>query len=249
MKTENIIDQSASIGSGTKMGHNNIIHENVEIGEDCQIGHNIIIYQGTKIGKGVRIDDNTVIGKLPMKASASAVTKEKELSPAAIGDNCIVGTQVVIYAGCKINSNVLVADLSSIREDVEIGEYTIVGRGVAVENKCTVGKRCKLETNAYITALSEIGDFVFISPNVTFTNDNFMGRTKERFKYHKGVTIKTGGRVGANSTVLPGITIHEDALVAAGSVVTKDVPSEKIVLGSPAKVWNDVPEEQLLKNQ
>lgn len=250
METEkNIIHKSAKLGKRIKIGYSNIIFENVEIREDCQIGHNVIINAGTKIGKGVRIDDNTIIGKLPMKASASAITKEKELLPTVIGDKCIIGTQVVIYAGCKINRYVLVADLSSIREDVEIGEYTIIGRGVAVENKCRIGKKCKIETNAYITALSDIEDFVFISPNVTFTNDNFMGRTKERFKYHKGVTIKRGGRVGANSTVLPGITIFEDGLVAAGSVVTRDVPARKIVMGSPAKVWNDVPKEQLLENQ
>jgi len=249
ISNKNIIDKSAKIGSGTKLGCNNIISEEVEIGEDCQIGHNIVIYPGTKIGRKARIDDNTVIGKLPMKASISAITKEKKLLPAVIGDECIIGTHVVIYAGSTISKNVLVADFSSIREDVEIGEYTIIGRGVAVENRCRIGKRCKIETNAYISALSDIADFVFISPNVTFTNDNFMGRTKERFKYHKGVTIKRGGRVGANVTVLPGITIYEDGLVAAGSVVTKDVPSRKIVLGSPAKIWNDVPKEQLLENQ
>jgi acetyltransferase-like isoleucine patch superfamily enzyme len=132
---------------------------------------------------------------------------------------------------------------------VRIGEYTIVGRGVTVENKVTIGKRCKLETEAYITALSEIGDYCFIAPEVTFTNDNFMARTKERFKYHKGVTMKTGARIGANVTVLPGVTIEDDALVAAGSVVTRNVPARKIVLGSPARVWRDVPVEQLLENQ
>ena len=98
-----------------------------------------------------------------------------------------------------------------------------------------IGKRCKLETESYITALSEIEDGCFIAPEVTFTNDNFLGRTKERFKFHKGVTVKRGGRIGANVTVLPGITIGADALVAAGSVVTRDVPDKKLVMGSPAE--------------
>lgn len=143
----------------------------------------------------------------------------------------------------------MVADLASVRENVEIGEFTIVGRGVTIENKVRIGRRCKLETEAYITALSEIADGCFIAPEVTFTNDNFLGRTKERFKFHKGVTMKRGARIGANVTVLPGITIHEDALVAAGSVVTRDVPARKIVMGSPARVLRDVPQEQLLENQ
>lgn len=61
--------------------------------------------------------------------------------------------------------------------------------------------------------------------------------------------MKRGSRIGANVTVLPGLTLGEDALVAAGSVVTRDVPARKIVLGSPAKIWRDVPVDQLLENQ
>jgi len=240
---------SSQIGSGTRYGHNSVISENVRIGENCQIGHGVVIHPDTIIGNNVRIDDNSVIGKLPMKAALSAVTQDQQLPPCEIADGVMIGALSVIYRGCKLGAKVMVADLASVRENVEIGEYTIVGRGVTVENKVKIGKRCKLETESYITALSEIEDGCFIAPEVTFTNDNFLGRTKERFKYHKGVTVKRGGRIGANVTVLPGITIGADALVAAGSVVTRDVPEKKIVLGSPAKVWRDVPTDQLLDNQ
>lgn len=184
-----------------------------------------------------------------MKAALSAITREQVLPPCEIGEACIIGTLTVLYRGCKLGTKVMIADLASVREDVEIGEYTIVGRGVTVENKVKIGKRCKLETEAYITALSEIEDGCFIAPEVTFTNDNFLGRTKDRFKYHKGVTLRRGARVGANVTFLPGVTVGADALVAAGSVVTRDVPEKKIVIGSPAKVWRDVPADQLLDNQ
>ena len=240
---------SAQIGAGTQLGHNSVIHENVIIGANCRIGSGVVIHPDSMIGNNVRIDDNTVIGKLPMKAALSAVTKEQTLTSCVIADDCMIGAMVVIYRGCILHSKVMVADMASLREDVEIGEFTIIGRGVTVENKVRVGSRCKLETEAYITALSEIGDGCFIAPEVTFTNDNFLGRTKERFKFHKGVTMKRGARIGANVTVLPGLTLGEDALVAAGSIVTRDVPARKIVLGSPAKVWRDVPAEQLLENQ
>jgi acetyltransferase-like isoleucine patch superfamily enzyme len=76
-----------------------------------------------------------------------------------------------------------------------------------------------------------------------------LGRTEERFKHFKGVTVKRGGRIGANSVILPGKNIGEDALVAAGSTVTKDVPPRKIVMGSPARIIRDVPPEQLIENQ
>jgi len=220
------------------------------IGENCRIGAHVVIHADVRIGSAVRIDDLTVLGKLPMRAALSAVTVDRpDLPPLVLGDACVVGTHVVVYRGATIGAKVLLADFVSVREDVTIGDMTIVGRGVAVENKVSVGERTKLETNAYITALSTIGRGCFVAPNVTFTNDNFMGRTKERFAHFGGVTMQDGARVGAGATVLPGIVIGEDAMVAAGSTVTKDVPPRKIVVGSPARVWRDVPESHYLRNQ
>jgi acetyltransferase-like isoleucine patch superfamily enzyme len=197
----------------------------------------------------VRIDDQAVLGKTPMRAANSATTKEQELPPLEIGDASIVGTGVVLYRGAKIDSKVLMADLCTIRENVSVGRGTIVGRGVTVENFCKVGRYCKLESECYITAYSELEDRVFIAPGVLTSNDNFVGRTAERFKHFKGVTVRRGGRIGAGSVILPGITIGEDGLVAAGSVVTKDVAPRTIVMGSPARKLRDVPAAQLLDNQ
>ncbi len=141
------------------------------------------------------------------------------------------------------------ADLSTVRENVSIGDFTIVGRGVAIENCCKIGRYVKLETNVYITAHSELKDRVFVAPCVATSNDNYVGRTEERFKHFKGVIAGKGARIGVNATILPGKVIGEDALVAAGALVTRDVPARKIVARAPAKVLKDVPKEQLLENQ
>jgi acetyltransferase-like isoleucine patch superfamily enzyme len=246
---ENSIHPSAKIGAGTTFGANCYVDSNVIIGEHCRMGHGVIIHPDSIIGAGVRIDDHAVIGKLPMRAATSALTTDEPLPACTIGESCIIGTSTIIYRGSVIGQNVLVADAASVREKSLIGEFTIIGRSVTIENKVTVGRRCKIETGSYIAALSDIGDDCFIAPAVIFTNDNFMARTKERFKHHKGVTLKTGARIGANVTILPGITLEADAVVAAGSMVTRDVPARKIVLGAPAQVWRDVPPEQLLENQ
>jgi acetyltransferase-like isoleucine patch superfamily enzyme len=161
----------------------------------------------------------------------------------------LIGASTVIYIGSNISNNVLIADLASVRENTTIGEYTIIGRGVTIENYVKIGRRCKLESECYITAYSELEDYVFIAPGVVTSNDNYLGRTEERFKHFKGVTVKKGARIGANAVILPGKTIGEDALVAAGSVVTKDVPPRKIVMGSPVRIIRDVPKEQLIENQ
>lgn len=246
---ENFIDKSATIGEGTEVGRYSVIEKDVRIGKGCMVGNNVTVHAGTEIGDFVRIDDNTVIGKQLMKSPRSATTKEQKLAPAKIGNNCLIGTSAVIYAGAVLGEKILVADLATIRENVSVGDFTIVGRGVAIENVCKIGAYCKLETNVYITAYSELEDYCFIAPCVATSNDNYMARDKERFKHFKGVTVKKGGRIGLNATILPGKIIGEDSQVAAGAVVTRNTPPKKIVLGMPAKPWRDVPEAQLLENQ
>ena len=243
-----IINASAKIGKST-IGHFAVIGKNVTIGDGCVIGHSVIIHDDTVLGDNIRVDDGTVIGKHPMRAANSAVTREQELPPCRIEKDCIIGTAAVIYRGSTLGQRVLVADLATVRENVTIGDYTIVGRGVAIENFCKIGRYCKLETNVYITAYSELGDRVFVAPCTATSNDNYVGRTEERFKHFKGVTIEKGARIGVNAIILPGKTIAADALVAAGAVVTKDAPARKIVAGMPARVVRSVPEEQLLENQ
>ena len=173
-----------------KLGEACVIGQNVTIGEGCVIGHHVVIHDDTVIGDNVRIDDFACIGKRPMKAANSAVTKETQLPPCEIGSGCIIGTSAVIYRGCTLQEKVLVADLGTVRERVIIGERTIIGRGASVECDCTVGARCKIETNAYITAYSTLEDMCFIAPGVVTSNDNYAGRSEERFKHFKGVTVK-----------------------------------------------------------
>lgn len=245
----NAIDKTANIADDVKIGNYCVISRDVVIGSGCLIGNGVIIHPDTQIGSNVRIDDHTVLGKLPMKAANTAVTKDQQLPPLKVGDDCIIGTSVVIYRGCEIGHKVLVADLSTVRENVSIGDFTIIGRGVAVENYCEVGSYCKLETNVYLTAYSRVEDRVFIAPCVATSNDNFIGRTEERFKHFKGVTVKKGGRIGVGAVILPGKTIGADCLVAAGAVVTSDTSDKIIVAGIPAKPFRNVPEEQLLENQ
>jgi len=245
----NIISKTATFGEGTRLGEFCCVGDNVVIGDGCEIGTGVVVHEGTVIGNRVRIDDGAVIGKLPMRATNSAGTKEQQLPPAKIGDNCLIGTGAVLYRGCEIGRKVLVADLATVRENVTVGDFTIVGRGVAIEQSCKIGRYVKLETGVHIAPHSELEDRVFVAPLVATSNDNFIGRTEERFKHVKGVTARRGARIGLKAAILPGITIGEDALVAAGAVVTKDVPPRKVVAGVPARVVRDVPVEQLLENQ
>ena len=243
------VSEKSKIASGVTIGHFVVIDDEVVIGTNCIIGSNVVIHVGTIIADNVRIDDNTVIGKQPMRSVNSIFTDEEKLLPAKISEGCLIGAGVIIYCGCTIGEKTLIADTAVIRENVTVGSKTIIGRGTTIENFCTVGSNCKIQTNVYLTAYSQVEDYVFIAPCVTTSNDNYAARSKQRFGKFKGVTIKKGGRIGAGAVILPGKIIYEDALVAAGSVVTKNVEAGKIVVGNPAKVLRDVPQDQLLKNQ
>ncbi|MCB5254874.1 MAG: N-acetyltransferase [Candidatus Cloacimonetes bacterium] len=242
------IDSSARLGKQVQIGFNTVIMENVIIGDYCLIGHNVVIHSGSIIGDNVRIDDNVIIGKQPLSSPRSIFKLTDNLAPAKVGSYCQIGANVVIYVQCEIGERNLIADLATIRENVKIGNLNIVGRNVAIENYVRIGDRNKFETNAYITAYSVVEDYCFVAPCVATSNDNYMARDKERFQHFKGITMKNGSRIGVNATILPGKIIESDGTVAAGAVVTRDVPNAKIVVGSPAKALRDVPENQLLKN-
>jgi len=242
------IAPSAKIGAEVKIGFNAVIMDGAVIGDQVSIGNNVIIYENSRIGACCRIDDNTIIGKKPLSSPRSIFKPPAVLRPATIGDACQIGANVIIYAQAKIGKHNLIADLATIRENVSIGDLNIIGRNVSIENFVNIGSRNKFETNCYITAYSTVEDYCFVAPCAATSNDNYLGRDGERFNHFKGVTIKRGGRIGVHATILPGKTIEEDGTVAAAAVVTQDVPSGMIVLGSPAKPVRDVPEAQLLKN-
>jgi len=247
--TTSIIDPEARLGEGTEIGHFCVVAKGAKLGQGCRVGNHVIIHADTVIGDHVRIDDHAVVGKSPMKAANSATTKEQTLPAAKIADGCIIGTAAIVYRGATLGPRVLVADLAAVRENVTIGEKTIVGWNAYVEPDCTVGSFCKIESAAYITAYSKVGDYCFIAPGVITSNDNFVGRTEERKKHFKGVTVERGGRIGAGSVILPGKVIGADALVAAGSVVSRNVEPHQIVAGVPARKLRPVPPEQLLDAQ
>ncbi len=247
--TTAIIGRDVQLGDDTRIGEYTVIEDGVRIGGRCEIAHNVVIHAGTVIGDNVRIDAGAVVGKQPMRSRNSATTSEKVVPPARIGEASLIGANSVVYAGCELGRSVLVADLATVREDVTVGDFTIVGRGVAIENHCTVGRYCKLETNVYVTAYTTIEDRVFVAPGVLTSNDNFIGRTEERFKHFKGATIRRGGRIGVGAVLLPGVEIESDAVVAAGAVQTKTAQSDTIYAGVPARPFRDVPEEQKLDNQ
>jgi UDP-2-acetamido-3-amino-2,3-dideoxy-glucuronate N-acetyltransferase len=131
--------------------------------------------------------------------------------------------------GAKIWINV------QVRENACIGENTVISKDVYVDHAVLIGKNCKIQNGVSVYNGVTIEDDVFVGPHVSFTND----KVPRAFSIDWKVTptlVKKGASLGANSTIVCGIKIDEYAMVAAGSVVTKDVPSYTLVAGNPARI-------------
>lgn len=236
------VDPTAHVGFGA------VIEDDVVVGPGCVIGNGAVIRAGTVLGREVTVEDHAVLGKRP-RLGALSTAKKVDLAPLVVEDGAAIGVFACVYAGSRIGAGAIVGDHATVRERVTVGEKTVIGRGVCVENDTTIGRMVRVQTGAYVTAYTVLEDYVFIAPMVTMTNDNFMGRTEKRFAFLKGPTVRRGARVGGNAILLPGVVVGEDAFVAAGSVVTRDVPPRTLVMGVPARIVRDVPEDELLENQ
>jgi acetyltransferase-like isoleucine patch superfamily enzyme len=214
----------------------------------AEVAATAIVYPGTVLGEGVKILDYAVVGKQP-SLSPRSTAKREPLSPTEIGEGTIVSTGAIVFAGSSIGARVILGDQSCVRERCTVGDDVVIGRGSLVENDTTIGALTKIQAEAYVTAYSTLEENVFIAPCVVTTNDDFMGRTERRHELIKGPTIRRGARVGGGAILCPGVEIGEEAFVGAGAVVTKDVPPRKLVVGNPARVLRDVPDDELLENQ
>jgi len=204
------------------------------------------VYPGTVLGEGVTVLEHAVVGKQPVLSPRSTAKREPQL-PAEIGDGTIVSTGAIVFAGASIGARVILGDQSCVRERVTVEDEVVLGRGCLVENDTTIGARSRIQADAYITAYSTVEEDVFVAPCVVTTNDDFMGRTERRHELTKGPTIRRGARIGGGAVLCPGVEVGEEAFVGAGAVVTKDVAPRTVVVGNPAHVLRDVPDEELLR--
>jgi acetyltransferase-like isoleucine patch superfamily enzyme len=222
-----------------------LLGDGVTLPPNVLIGGNVVIHDATVIGGGVRIQDGVVLGK-PLALGSRSTASRATLEPLWLGDGVTIGANAVVLAAARIGARALVGDRAHVRERAVVGEESVIGSGTAVDNDVTIGARVKVQTGCYLTAFSTIEDDVFVAPRVITTNDNTMGRHGPEWSL-RGPTLRRACRVGAGAILLPGVEIGEEAFVAAGSVVTRDVSARTLVMGTPARDVRRIEDGELLE--
>jgi acetyltransferase-like isoleucine patch superfamily enzyme len=163
-----------------------------------------------------------------------------------IGEGVLIGGNVVIHAGVEIGDGARVGDHAQIRDRVKIGPGATVGSFASVDPEVEIGARASVQARCYLAIGTVIEEDVFIGPGVTFANDDTMDRHPPEMEL-TGPRLRRACRVGAGVVVCPAVEIGEEAFIAAGAVVTKDIPPRGVAMGVPARVVREVPDEDLLE--
>jgi acetyltransferase-like isoleucine patch superfamily enzyme len=184
--------------------------------------------------------------------------KAPELLPADLAPGLLIGDKVQIGAGTRLGGHVVIhaeatigagariGDHAQIRERARIGAGATIGSFVSVDPEVAVGERASVQTRCYLARGTTVEADAFLGPGVTIANDETMGRHAPGASL-RGALLRRACRIGAGVTIRPGIEVGEEAFVAAGAMVVADVPARAVVMGVPARVVREVPDEDLLE--
>jgi UDP-2-acetamido-3-amino-2,3-dideoxy-glucuronate N-acetyltransferase len=241
------VSPGASLAADVELAPGAVIHDGVIVGAGAAIGAGAVLHTGVVLGERCLVEDGAVLGKQPRLRRGRVISRDAgSLGPLHVGDGATICCGAVVYAGAELGAEVIIGDQAQVRERAVVGERTVLGRASTIDFDSRVGARVSIQTLVYLTAAAVVEDDVFIGPGVTSTNDDTMDR-HSRDEPLRGPVLRRACRVGGGVTLTPGVVIGEEAFVAAGAVVTRDVAARTVVMGVPARVVGQVGDEDLLE--
>ena len=228
------IVETDSIGEGVTIGEFALVRPGAVLGDGVTIHSHSIVEANAEIGAGTEVLPGALLGRRPR--AVGAISREPTYrEQLRIGPGCSIGAHAIVYYGVEVGSETLIGDTAAIRETGRIGSGCVLGRCAVVSREMEIGDGTFIGYATSLAGKSTIGKNVFIAQHVVMTNDNTLGAHGWTEEVIAGPTIEDEAKIGANVTLLPGVTIGRGAIVGAGSVVTRDVEPGITVYGNPAR--------------
>lgn len=240
-----LLGHDAKVGADCAIGGHVVIHCGAVVGDGCTVGSGVVIHPGTIVGGGCRIDDLVVLGKRAKLARHSKATGGHP-DTLTVGDGAAIGAGAVVFVGARIGAGAIVGDQAHVREGAVIGSESVIGRATGVGVGTRVGDRVRVQSAVHLTSGVVVEDDVFVGPGVITTNDQTMSRYPPGQR-SSGAVIRRASRIGGGCVLVPDVDVGEETFVAAGAVVTRDIPPRAIAMGVPARQTGTVPDEDLLE--
>jgi acetyltransferase-like isoleucine patch superfamily enzyme len=204
-------------------------------GESVQsIADSARVLAGVHLGDECVVEDFVLVGVLPAGMTA-------EEAPTFVGAHGRIRSHTVIYAGNRIGADFMTGHGVLVREFNQVGDHVSIGSHSVVEHRVRIGDRVRIHSNVFVPEFSVLEEDAWIGPGAVLTNARYPQSARAK-RNLKGPHLLAGAMIGANVTLLPGLSIGRGALVGAGSVVVSDVPAGMVVVGNPARVIRAVNE-------
>lgn len=175
--------------------------------------------------ENARVQDGCILG----------LAYQEVCGPVILGPGAIIRSGTTIYADVRAGSDLQTGHNVLIREHTSIGDHVLVGTNTVIEGQVEIGSFVKLESNCFIPTHVVIGSFVFFGPGVVLTNDRYPLRRVGEY-VPEGPTIEDGVTLGGGAVLCPGVRVRANSFIAAGAVVTRDVPTNSLAVGAPAEI-------------
>lgn len=208
----------------------------VRIAAHCRVGAGAVIYGGASLGEETRVEEHAIVGK-PEHGYAVGHVYPGAGADTPIGAEVTIRAGAIVYAGTRIGAGTAVGHHTLLRSFVTVGDGTQLGHHLTIERGTRIGTQVRCSPGSHITSSCELADRVFLGAGVRTVNDrDLIWRHPSREPELVPPRFADGARIGSGSVILAGVLIGEDALVGAGSVVTRDIPARSIAYGVPARV-------------
>ena len=225
------IEKGVEIGAGCKIRDGVILCANSRIGSNSYLDFGVIIRENVTLGEGSFVGARCILGEYLVDFMEN---KDIQHHKTVIGVHALIRSGTIIYGENIIGDYLQTGHNVTIRENSQIGHHVRVGTLCDIQGDCQIGNYVSMQSGIYIAQRSIIQDYIWLYPHVVLTND-----PNPPSEELAPIIIENFATVAAQSVILPGRTVGSDAVVGAGSVVSKDVQKGMIVVGNPIREFGD----------